>query len=90
MYKQVLKVGMNTKPASAAGAIAGYLKDGKQIEVIAIGAQAVNQANKAMIIARGFLIQSGIIPLFEPEFTNLVVDGQEKTAIKWVVRTSTK
>ena len=55
-------------------------------EVQAIGAGAVNQAIKAIAIARGYL-EGDEIPIHcIPYFTEIEIDGQERTAIKMVVQ----
>jgi len=84
--KIVLKVGMKSVPNSVAGAISAYIKKGNVIEVVAMGPEAVNQANKAMIVAYGWLIQSGIHVSFTPSFADLEIDGRIKTAIRWTVK----
>ena len=53
--------------------------------VCAIGARAVNQAIKAVIIARGYLKQDGLDLVCVPTFVELDIDGMERTAIKFLV-----
>ena len=55
-----LKVSSKSSPASVAGAIAGMVKDGVPVNLQSVGAGAVNQAIKAIAIARGFLIPTGV------------------------------
>ena len=59
---EFLKVSSKSSPASVAGAIAGMVKDGVPVNIQCVGAGAVNQAIKAVAIARGFLIPTGLSP----------------------------
>lgn len=77
-----LKVSSKSSPASVAGAIAGLIKDGMPVEIQSVGAGAVNQAIKAIAIARGFLIPSGIDVLCAPTFQDIEIDGECRTAIR--------
>jgi len=81
----VIKVRAVSRTAAVAGAIAGIFRDTKHAEVQAIGAGAVNQAVKAMVLARNFLAQDGIEVVFTPEFVNVEIDGKVRTAIKFVI-----
>jgi stage V sporulation protein S len=81
----VIKVRAVSRTAAVAGAIAGVIRDEKHAEIQAIGAGAVNQAIKAMVLAKNFLEQDGIDVAFVPEFVNVEIDGKVRTAIKFVV-----
>jgi len=81
----VIKVKAVSRTAAVAGAIAGVMRDENHAEVQAIGAGAVNQAVKAMVLARNFLEQDGIDVMFVPEFVNVEIDGKVRTAIRFVV-----
>jgi len=81
----ILKVSANSKPNSVAGALAVVLKDKNRVELQAIGAGALNQAIKAVAIARGFVAPSGIDLVCIPAFTDVDIDGEERTAIKLIV-----
>jgi len=81
----IIKVRAVSRTAAVAGAIAGVMRDEKHAEVQAIGAGAVNQAVKAMVLAKNFLEQDGIDVAFVPEFVNVEIDGKVRTAIKFVV-----
>lgn len=80
-----LKVSSKSSPASVAGAIAGMIKDGANVEIQAVGAGAVNQAIKAIAISRGFLSPVGIEIVCIPSFADIVIDGEYRTAIRFVV-----
>lgn len=83
--RERLKVSASTSPQKTAGAIAKFITvDKKKIEIVAVGAGAVNQATKALIMARRFASSSGIDLAFKPAFETLNIDGKEITAIKWI------
>lgn len=81
----VIKVKAVSRTAAVAGAIAGVIREHKHAEVQAIGAGAVNQSIKALILAKNFLDQDGITVVFIPEFVNVEIDGKVRTAIKFIV-----
>ena len=80
-----LKVSSKSSPASVAGAIAGMIKDGVNVEIQSVGAGAVNQAVKAIAISRGFLSPVGIEISCVPAFADIVIDGEYRTAIRFTV-----
>jgi len=82
---EVLKVSANSNPNSVAGALAGVLREQGKAEMQAIGAGALNQAVKAIAIARGFVASSGVDLVCTPAFIDIEINGEEKTAIKLVV-----
>ena len=81
----ILKVSSDSRTSAVAGAIAGVVRDHQRAEVQAIGAGAVNQAVKAVAIARGYLQEDGIDIVCIPEFTTVDISGKERTAIRLVV-----
>lgn len=81
----IIKVSAGSRTSSVAGAIAGVVRDNNRAEVQAIGAGAVNQAVKAVAIARGFLQEDGLNVICIPEFTTVDIEGKERTAIRLVV-----
>ncbi|MEJ2011569.1 MAG: stage V sporulation protein S [Anaerolineales bacterium] len=81
----VIKVSSESRTSAVAGAIAGVVREHGRAEVQAIGAGAVNQAVKAVAIARGYLQEDGIEVVCLPEFTAVDINGKERTAIKLVV-----
>ena len=81
----VLRVSSKSKPNSVAGAWAGVVRENGSAEIQAIGAGALNQAVKAVAIARGFVAPAGINLICIPAFTDILVDGVEKTAIKLII-----
>ena len=82
---EALKVSAKSSPNSVAGALTGCIKENGRAEVKAIGAGAVNQAVKAVAIARGFLAPAGIDLICIPAFGNTEFDGEEKTIIVLIV-----
>lgn len=82
---EVLKVSSKSVPNSVAGAIAGVIREQKKVEIQSIGAGAANQALKAIAIARGYLAPSGIDLVCVPSFYNVVINGENKTAIKLLI-----
>ena len=82
---EFLKVSSKSSPSSIAGAIAGMVKDGVPVELQSIGAGAVNQAVKAIAIARGFLTPIGIDVVCAPAFSDIKIDGVTRTAIRFYV-----
>lgn len=83
---EVLKVSTKSNPNSVAGALAAIIKEKNIVEIQAVGAGAINQAVKAIAIARGFVAPSGRDIVCVPAFTDIEIDGQERTAIKLIVR----
>jgi len=81
----IIKVKGSSRTSAVAGAIAGVIREHKRAEVQAIGASAVNQAVKAMALAKSYLSQDGINVVFVPEFVDVEIDEKVRTAIKFVV-----
>ncbi|PJF28618.1 MAG: stage V sporulation protein S [Phototrophicales bacterium] len=83
----VIKVSAKSRSTAVAGAIAGVIRERGTAEVQAIGAGAVNQAVKALAIARGYLERDSLDIVFLPYFTEVDIDGQERTAVRFQVET---
>jgi stage V sporulation protein S len=81
----IIKVKANSRTAAVAGAIAGVMREHKHVDVQAIGAGAVNQAVKALVLAKGYLAEDGIEIMCAPEFVDVDIEGKVRTAIKFVV-----
>lgn len=84
---EILKVSSKSNPNSVAGAIANTFREKDNVEIQTIGAGAANQAIKAIAIARGFIAPSGKDIVCIPAFTDIIIEGEEKTAIKFIVET---
>lgn len=82
---EVLKVSAQSQPKAVAGALAATLREKASAEIQAIGAGAVNQAIKAIAITRGFVAPNGIDLVVIPAFSEVEIDGEERTAIKFIV-----
>lgn len=81
----IIKVSGKSRTAAVAGAIAGVIRENQRAEVQAIGASAINQAVKAMALAKNYLIEDGYNIVFIPEFVDVEIDEKIRTAIKFVV-----
>jgi stage V sporulation protein S len=84
----MIKVSANSRTSAVAGAIAGVVRDHRRAEVQAIGAGAVNQAMKALVLATGYLKNDGIYVSCVPEFADVTIDDKVRTAIKLVIEPS--
>ncbi len=82
---EVLKVSSRSNPNSVAGALAGVVRQMGSVEVQVIGAGALNQAIKAIAIARGYVSPSGVELYCIPSFHDVEVDGEERTAIRLLI-----
>jgi stage V sporulation protein S len=82
---EILKVSAKSRSTAVAGAIAGVMRESGHAEVQAIGAGAVNQAVKAVAIARNYLAEDGMDIYCIPAFTEVMIGDQERTAIKLIV-----
>lgn len=82
---EMIKVSANSRTSAVAGAIAGVVREHKRAEVQAIGAGAVNQAVKALVLAIGYLKNDSISVVCVPEFADVTIDDKVRTAIKFVV-----
>jgi stage V sporulation protein S len=81
----IIKVKANSRTAAVAGAIAGVVREHHRAEVQAIGAGAINQSVKALVLARGYLAEDGINVICYPEFVDVDIDGKVRTAVKLTV-----
>lgn len=83
----LIKVAGTSRTSAVAGAIAGIVREHHRAEVQAIGAGAVNQAMKALILATGYLELDGIQIRCIPEFADVTIGENVRTAIKLVIET---
>lgn len=83
---EVLRVSGHSRPNSVAGAIAALLRSEGQVEIQAIGPQAVNQAVKSLAIARGYVEDDGLDLVSAPSFVTLELHDEERTALRFHVR----
>lgn len=82
---EILKVSSKSNPNSVAGAIANIFRERGNVEIQAVGAGALNQAIKAVAIARGFVAPTGKNLVCIPAFQDIAIDGEERTAIKLII-----
>ncbi len=82
---EILKVSTKSNPSKVAGAIANIFREKKMVEIQTIGAGSLNQAVKAVCIARGFLAPGGDDIVIVPSFNDIEIDGEAKTAMKLVI-----
>jgi stage V sporulation protein S len=83
----IIRVAATSRSTAVAGAIAGVMRERGQVDVQAIGAGAVNQAVKAVCIARGYLEEDGIDIICIPTFVEVLIDDQERTAVRLGIET---
>jgi stage V sporulation protein S len=81
----IIKVSATSRTSAVAGAIAGVIREHKHADVQAIGASAVNQAVKALALAKGYLAEDGYDIVCIPNFVDVEIDGKVRTAIKFIV-----
>lgn len=82
---EVIKVSSKSKPNSVAGALANAFREKQTVEIQAVGAGSLNQAIKAIAIARGYVAPTGKDLICIPAFSDIMIDGEERTAIKLIV-----
>jgi stage V sporulation protein S len=86
---EILKVSSRSNPNSVAGAMAGVVRQSGAVEVQVVGAGALNQAVKAVAIARGYLTPSNVDLVCIPTFADIEIDGESRTAIRLSVEDRT-
>jgi stage V sporulation protein S len=82
---ETLKVSSKSNPNSVAGAMAGVVRQTGSVEVQVVGAGALNQAVKAIAIARGYVAPSGVDLICVPTFADIEIDGESRTAIRLLI-----
>ncbi len=82
---EILRVSADSKPKAVAGAVAAVIRGEGSVQLQAVGAGAVNQAIKAIAIARGFLAPNGINLVVIPAFVEIEINNEERTALKFIV-----
>lgn len=82
---EILKVSSKSNPSKVAGAIANIYRENKEVEIQTIGAGSLNQAIKAIAICRGFVVPTGDNLVVIPAFNDIIINGEQKTAIKLII-----
>lgn len=88
MDKVTLKVAASSNPASVGGAIVRNLQENKNVEILAVGAGAVNQATKGIAIGAGYAAPQGLSISTRIGFADIDIDGLQKTAMKFIILTN--
>ena len=83
---EILRVSAKSSPKSVAGALAEVIRQNGEAEMQAVGAGAVNQAVKALAIARGYVASRGVDLVFIPAFVEIEIEGENRTAVKLIVK----
>jgi stage V sporulation protein S len=86
--EQFLRVSASSNPQSVASAIAHAIYDKHEVKMRAVGAGAVNQAVKAMAIARGYVAPRGLDLVCKPGFTTIESRDGEISAIVFAITAS--
>lgn len=81
----IIRVATGSRPTAVAGAIAASVRESNEAKVQAIGPHAVNQAMKAIAVARGYLELDGLVIVCVPTFTEVAVAGGKRTAMRFLV-----
>lgn len=85
---EIIKVSSKSVSQKVAGSIANVFREKEtSVEIQAIGAGAINQAIKAIAISRGFVAPLGLNLICIPAFSDTIINGEEKTAMKLIVET---
>lgn len=83
---EIMKVSRQSNANLVAGALANLIREKKEVAMVVIGAGALNQAMKAVAIARGFIVPTGFDLVVVPSFKELIVEGKERTALNLLVK----
>lgn len=83
--EQVLKVSAGSNPQSVAAAIAHSMYENRECKIRAVGAGAVNQAVKAIAIARGYTAPRGFDLKCVPGFANIESHDGQISAIVFTI-----
>lgn len=82
---EILKVSSKSNPSKVAGAIANLYREKGSVEIQTVGAGSLNQAIKAIAICRGFVAPTGDNLVIIPAFNDIIINGEQKTALKLIV-----
>lgn len=81
----VIRVASKSKVSAVAGAIAHAIRENGNVQAQGIGAGAVNQMVKATIAAKQFLAEEGCALTFIPEYVEIDIQGEERTAVRLTI-----
>mgnify|MGYP004458155489 FL=1 len=83
---EIMKVSRQSNANLVAGALANLIREKKEVAMVVIGAGALNQAMKAVAIARGFIVPTGFDLVVVPSFKELIVEEKERTALNLLIK----
>ena len=83
---EIMKVSRQSNANLVAGALANLIREKKEVAMVVIGASALNQAMKAVAIARGFIVPTGFDLVVVPSFKELIVEEKERTALNLLIK----
>ena len=91
MTTAIIRVAAKSSVSGVAGAIAGVIRQHRHVQIQAIGATAVNQAVKAIVLARAYLAEEDLHLVLVPEFVQVEMDTSTSgsvshTALRFDVR----
>ena len=82
---KTINVSNNSQTIDVAGTITDLIR-GQQCAIVqAVGAEAVNRAVKALVLATSYLRAQDIFVTCVPEYAPVLIEGGERTAVKIVV-----
>lgn len=81
----ILKVSAQSDASATAGALANTIRESGEAELQGIGPKAINQAVKAIAIARSYLASSGVDLVAMPSFVDVEIDGEQRTALRFSI-----
>lgn len=79
---EIMKVSSNSIPSKVAGALTSLLREHEKVQIQVIGAASLNQAMKAIAIARGYVASSGKEIYCVPSFYDLLIEHQTITSLR--------
>ena len=79
---EMIRVSSSSKPSKVAGALTSLLREHQSVQIQVIGAVALNQAMKAIAIARGYMAPGGYEIYCTPSFYDLTIDDQVITSLR--------
>lgn len=79
---EMIRVSSSSKPSKVAGALTSLLRSQQVVQIQVIGAAALNQAIKAIAIARGYVAPGGNEIYCVPSFYDLTIEDQVVTSLR--------
>ena len=79
---EMIRVSSRSQPSKVAGALTSLLREHPQVQIQVIGAASLNQAMKAIAIARGYVATGGFEIYCIPSFFDVVIDENVMTTLR--------